>query len=94
MSWAKMTLLLGAAATLLLGACSPTRYCTGTKSYQETEVLPPLKGTDELTIPQSQSALLVPPGLGTTDGFSETYVDAEGKSRERCLDLPPRMQGS
>lgn len=88
-------ILLGLmAATAMLSACSQMRYCKGEQKYQAVQSLPPLEGTDGLEIPQSQAALRVPPGPGTSDGFVESYIDDEGETRLRCLDMPPRLAGS
>lgn len=90
----RMLNLSGLGIVLLLASCSTTRYCTGEQAYQRTEVLPPLKGTEALQVPEAQSALRVPKGRGTSDGFAETYINAEGESELRCLDMPPRLSGA
>ncbi|MEC9360117.1 MAG: hypothetical protein VX836_19880 [Pseudomonadota bacterium] len=90
----KPILLAVALSALTLTACSQTRYCTGEQNYQKARSLPPLQATQGLTIPDSQGALSVPEGRGTSGGFAETYVNAEGESEQRCLDMPPRLVGA
>lgn len=90
----KPILLAAALSALTLTACSQTRYCSGEQNYQKARPLPPLQATEGLTIPESQGALRVPEGRGTSGGFAETYVNADGETEQRCLDMPPRLVGA
>ncbi|MCI0750056.1 MAG: hypothetical protein L0Y32_05895 [Nevskiales bacterium] len=74
-----------------LGACAPGWYCQGELEYQKAGSVPPLKMTPDLKLPESSSALNIPPAPKQSTPYGESYQDADGKERIRCLDMPPTL---
>jgi len=83
--------LLIVPAAALLSACSATSHCKGKLDYQEAPSVPPLAGVEALKLPESPSALRIPPPPEQPVAFGEKYQNEKGKERYRCLDVPPRM---
>ncbi|HEY1076132.1 MAG TPA: hypothetical protein VGE51_05545 [Fontimonas sp.] len=81
------------AVVATLGACGgAARHCTGELEYQKAETLPPPAAVEGLTVPQSPSALQIPPPPKSPVGFANQVTDAEGNPQTECLDMPPRMR--
>lgn len=78
-------------APALLGGCAVSSYCTGEQRYQQAPSVPELHGADGLVIPESATALDIPPPPAKAVAFGEVYEDAEGDEQVRCLDKPPAM---
>ena len=85
--------LVAVAAVTLLGACSNTRRCESVQSYQKAETLAAPAAVPGLTIPQSPSALNIPPPPANDVPFGKQVADpAEpGKTHYECLDAPPQL---
>lgn len=74
-------------ACCTLSACGVNRYCVTQQSYQVAGVVPELKPVGELDLPQSPSALRLPPPPANRVPFGE--IGENG--RVSCLDQPPSM---
>lgn len=81
----KRTLLL--VPVLFLGACASNEYCMKPQDYQAAADLPPLKSAGALRVPETPSALHVPPPPENAVPFG--VRNAEGKPV--CLDQPPHL---
>ncbi|WP_028081330.1 hypothetical protein [Solimonas soli] len=84
-------------AALLIGACSNTRRCDATLPYQKAETLPPPAAVPGLTVPDSPSALRIPPPPASDVPFGQRVAEAQDRrdtARYECLDTPPRLAGS
>ena len=90
-----MSKLFVASASLLavmaMSGCATNRYCQGEQPYQEAGSLPVLKDAKGVEIPKSTAAMEIPEGSRSSGGFGESYVDKKGKTRDSCLDTPPRL---
>lgn len=86
-----LTLLFPALAGL--SACSSTRHCERATAYQEAETVAPLQPVDGIQPPSSPSALRIPPPPAEIVPFAlrEEDPDKPGRTRVRCLDLPPAI---
>jgi uncharacterized lipoprotein len=71
----------------LLSACSTNSYCLAEQDYQKARVVPELRSAEGLNMPNSPSALRLPPAPAQSEPFGRT--DAEGGGV--CLDQPPAM---
>ncbi len=81
------------ASVALLTACGGrSRHCTGEFEYQKAQTLPPPAEVEGLSVPQSPSALQIPPAPKAPVGFAKQVTDAEGNAQTECLDMPPRMR--
>ena len=74
-----------------LSGCATSSYCTDEQKYQEAKSVPALNGADGVQLPESPSALRIPPPPESPVAFGEIYKDTEGEERVRCLDTPPQM---
>lgn len=81
----------GVLALLVLSGCATSRYCMGELPYQQAKTIPTLKGTADLTLPESQAALRVPPVLAEGQPYGRLVTDEDGDERALCLDSPPRL---
>lgn len=79
------------AGLLAVAGCSTTSYCEGEHDYQAAPSIPPLKPADGVRVPESASALRIPPPPPNNVAFAETYKDEDGDDAVRCLDKPPPM---
>lgn len=79
--------LVATAALALLSACASNEYCLKPQKYQGAANLPELRPVDGLQIPESASALRVPPEPENVVPFGE--IDENGKAM--CLDHPQRL---
>jgi hypothetical protein len=89
MMFVQRALVLG--ATLLIGACASNTYCEGEQPYHQAPSVEPLKPVEGLQLPDSPSALKVPPPPPNPAPYGETYLDEDGDEQIRCLDQPPAM---
>ena len=76
---------------LALGACSVNTYCEGEQDYQKAGTVPPLQGAEGLKLPQSASALKIPPPPPHPVAYGEHVKDEDGDDVVQCLDKPPEM---
>lgn len=78
-------------AILGLSGCATTSYCIDEQKYQQAQSVPPIKGTEDMQLPESPSALRIPPPTENPVAFGEIYKEEDGDERVRCLDTPPQM---
>lgn len=78
-----------ALAPVLLAACSSTHHCVKEQDYQKAKTVAPIQSVDPLKIPESPSALRVPPAAPGAARFGEKVHDKGGDEKWRCLDIPP-----
>ena len=85
-------LLLGVA---LLAGCDSKAYCMHEQKYDHVASIPPVTGGEGLNIPNSPTALRVPPApAGAPDApFGSKVVDPQhpGRTQYSCLDEPPPL---
>jgi hypothetical protein len=74
-----------------LSGCATTSYCVDEQKYQEAKSVPPIKGTEAVRLPESHSALRIPPPPEKPVAFGEIYKDEDGDERVRCLETPPQI---
>lgn len=74
------TVVLVLAATLLAG-CASRNACIGDTAYKQAATLPPPVTVDGLKMPESASALRIPPAPAA----------AQPAGEEVCLQTPPAM---
>ena len=89
MKYVVRVIVLAAAAAL--AGCAANSYCKGEQSYQKAPSVPPLKAADGLKLPESASALKIPPPAVNPVAFGETAKDEDGDEVIRCLDKPLPM---
>ena len=75
----------------LLGACASNTYCEGEQPYQKAKSLPPLAGVEGLKLPESPTALKIPPVPANPVAYGTHVKDEKGKDVLQCLDKPPAM---
>ena len=80
-----------AAAMLALSGCALNSYCEGEQDYQTAPSVPPLNTAEGLQLPESPSALRIPPPPASPVPYGERYKDEDGDDAIRCLDRPPDM---
>lgn len=82
-------------ATALLAACSNTRRCESEQAYQKAETLATPGAVPGLTVPESPSALRIPPAPASSEPFGKKVRDPADpdSTRYECLDMPPRLAG-
>ena len=83
--------LVALAPVLALAGCAGSSYCEGEQGYQTARSVPAPQSTGTLQIPQSESALRIPPPPENAVPYGEEYQDADGDEVIRCLDKPPDM---
>jgi hypothetical protein len=81
------------AGALALSACATHSYCLAHQKYDHVPSVPEIKGAGDLQMPESATALRVPPlASGVEDvAYGNKVVDAKGKTQVECLDDPPPM---
>lgn len=82
-------------AVLLLSACGGiSRHCEGEFEYQQATTLPPPGDVEGLHMPESPSALRIPPAPENPVPFARKVSNPEkvGETRTECLDIPPRIK--
>ena len=80
--------LLVLSAALELNACGTTAHCQRPQDYQSAQDRAPVVGPDGQPLPESASALRIPPPVENPVAFGEK---GPGESWS-CLDIPPRME--
>jgi len=83
--------ILFLAPALALAGCAVNSYCEGEQDYAKAQSLPPLQDVEGAKVPESPSALKIPPPPQNPVAFGETYKDEDGDDAIRCLDKPPEM---
>lgn len=88
-----MKLFLVPAAALLalaLSACAGNRYCLSEQEYQKAENLQPIQPVEGLALPESASALRIPPPPAEVVPFGTRNAEGDGV----CLDRPPPLKST
>jgi hypothetical protein len=85
---ARLALLL---PILALGGCAVASYCEGVQDYQRARSLPPVQPTDGLRVPESETALRIPPPPANPVPYGRIEKDEDGDDVVRCLDKPPAL---
>ncbi len=82
------------AATALSACASGSRRCSKPQSYAEEQTLATPAAVPGLTIPDSPSALRIPPPPAQAVAFGEKVDDPQnpGKKTYECLDQPPPLR--
>jgi hypothetical protein len=80
-------------AVTLLAACGSKSYCLRDQKYDHTASIPAITGGDGLAVPNSPTALRVPPQPADVPDvpFGAKGVDARGRTQYACLDEPPPL---
>ena len=89
MKVAMKTILLVPA--LLLAGCAANSYCEGEQKYQAAQSMPPLQSPEGAKVPESPSALKIPPPPENPVPFGQVVKDEDGDDAISCLDKPPTM---
>lgn len=76
---------------LALGGCAASSYCEGEQSYQAALSIPAVQTSEGLHLPESGSALRIPPPPAKSVPYGDTVTDEEGDEVVQCLDKPPAM---
>jgi len=87
----KLSMTFLALAPALLAGCAASSYCTGEQKYQKAGSVPSLQGVEGLQLPDSATALKIPPPPAKAVAYGEVYTDEDGDEAVRCLDKPPAM---
>lgn len=76
---------------LSLVGCATDGACTDKAKYREAESITVIQGTGDLRLPESPSALRIPPLTEAAQAAaSEPVTHGKGR-RGACLDVPPPM---
>ena len=79
----------------LLGGCATKAYCMKEQKYDHIASIPPITGGEGLNIPNSPTALRVPPAPPESQDapFGSRVIDPKHPHRTQyaCLDEPPPM---
>lgn len=86
--------ILSVLPLLALSACAANTYCDGQQNYQKAKTAPPLQGVEGLKLPDSATALKIPPAPANPVAYGEHVKDAKGDDVVQCLDKPPEMPPS
>lgn len=81
-------------AALLLSACGGvSRHCVGEFEYQKAQTLPAPGQIEGLVLPNSASALQIPPAPEKPVPYAREVADPAnpGEMRTECLDVPPAL---
>lgn len=89
MSSAVMKSLL--AGSLLLSGCATQSYCLGKQHYDDAVSIAPLEASDGLSLPQSPTALHIPPPPAKDEPFGTPGKVANSPYSAQCLDRPPPL---
>jgi hypothetical protein len=76
---------------LALGGCAVNSYCEGEQKYMAAKSLAPLQSPEGARVPESASALKIPPPPANPVPFGQTVKDEDGDDAIACLDKPPEM---
>ncbi len=82
------------ALAVLVAGCSSNRHCEGEFPYQRAVSTGELQPVDGVTPPTSAAALVIPEVQGdNAQPYASEEPDPEkpGKTRVRCLDVPPSL---
>ena len=81
------------AAAALLAGCSANRHCVGDFPYQRAATLAEPAPVEGLSMPESVSALRIPPPPEQAVPYAREMPDPDdpGATRISCLDVPPPM---
>lgn len=74
-------------SVVLLSACGTNSYCLKEQDYQKARVVPELRSAEGLQMPNSPSALRLPPEPVGPEPFGKPDAGGAGV----CLDKPPAM---
>lgn len=74
-----------------IAACGPRAHCRGEHPYQQAETVSVLVESEDIHVPRSSGALLIPEGDFEGAGYATEYEDERGRTRLRCLDTPPPL---
>jgi len=79
-----------ALCSVCLCGCAGSR-CLGDQPYSHAPSIPPLKSAENLKVPESSSALKIPPAPANPVPFGEKVKNEKGDEEVQCLDKPPPM---
>jgi hypothetical protein len=83
-------LLAATGLSLLVTGCASNSYCLGKQPYENAEERPPLQSVGDLKLPDSPTALRVPPKPANPVPFGVANAKGDGV----CLDKPPAFTPS
>ena len=83
--------VLGLVSALALSACTANSYCDGAQNYEKAKTVPPLQGVQGLKLPESATALKIPPAPANAVAYGTHVKDKDGDDVIQCLDKPPDM---
>jgi len=87
----KLSLFVIASATALLTACASNQTCNMEDAdYRKAAAIPPIQPAEGLNLPQSASALKVPPLTAAAQAAAKQPFPKKGKGTA-CLDYPPEI---
>jgi hypothetical protein len=78
---------------LLVSACANHAYCERKPQYYGAASVPPIQGAGNLKVPESPTAMRVPPQPPSELAFGTRVPDPKhpGRHSVQCLDQPPPM---
>ena len=76
---------------LVLSGCAASSYCEGQQDYQRAPSVPALQPAGGLKVPESESALRIPPPPAKAVPYGEVLKDEDGDDIVVCLDKPPEL---
>jgi hypothetical protein len=79
------------ACVLVLGGCAAGSYCEGQQDYQRARSVPALKPAEGLKVPESGTALRIPPAPANPVPYGDVRKDEDGDTVVHCLDKPPEL---
>ena len=86
-----LPVLLVVSSVLALSACGTTAHCRRPQEYQLAQDRAPLVGAEGQELPESASALRIPPPVENPVGFGAKTSDDKGNEAWSCLDIPPKL---
>ena len=75
-------------ACCALSGCGASAYCLTKQDYQSAESVPELRPAEGLVVPNSPSAMRLPPAPTQQVPFGSRAADGSGV----CLDKPPTLK--
>jgi hypothetical protein len=82
------------AGAAVLTGCSSAGRCMRAQSYQSAVTLPTPGSIPGLTVPDSATALRIPPPPANAEPYGRVEKTSDGGTRYVCLDEPPRMSAT